>query len=207
PQVNDCPTGQKPSEDNSFQSLSAGLWRTLGTFCPSCCYSVPAHDRMELLFQRCHKEIFLNSVFRSVLLISCLFVVLSVSLYPGLWSIGVQVRSVFTGSYIPGHHSVLLINSPNEQAAKDISRAIMERRLAASINILPRTSTMYLWKGEIEDTSEILMLVKTKSSKIQQVTDYVRSIHPYANPEVLSFPVEDGSLAYMKWMDEAIPDD
>uniref|UniRef100_A0A672HIV9 Zgc:63972 n=1 Tax=Salarias fasciatus TaxID=181472 RepID=A0A672HIV9_SALFA len=164
------------------------------------CYSVPAHDRMELLFQRCHKEIFLNSVFRSVLLISCLFVVLSVSLYPGLWSIGVQVRSVFTGSYIPGHHSVLLINSPNEQAAKDISRAIMERRLAASINILPRTSTMYLWKGEIEDTSEILMV------------NYVicvsrRSIHPYANPEVLSFPVEDGSLAYMKWMDEAIPDD
>lgn len=163
--------------------------------------------RMECPLQRCPKEAVLSSALRSGLLLSCLFLVLSVSMYPGLWSIGVRLHSAFTGSYVPGHHSVLLINSPNEQAAKDIGRAIMERRLAASINILSRTSTMYYWKGEIQDASEILMLVKTKTSRIQQVTDYVRSVHPYANPEVLSFPVEDGSLAYMKWMDEAIPDD
>lgn len=48
--------------------------------------------------------------------------VLSVSIYPGLWSIGVQLCSVFTGSYVHGHHSVVLINSPNAQAAKDIGR-------------------------------------------------------------------------------------
>ncbi|XP_067341171.1 protein CutA homolog isoform X2 [Channa argus] len=83
----------------------------------------------------------------------------------------------------------------------------MERRLAASINILARTFTMYYWKGKIEDGNEILMLVKTKTSMIKQVVDYVRSVHPYANPEVLSFRVEDGSLPYMKWMDEAIQDD
>ncbi|XP_056147035.1 protein CutA homolog isoform X3 [Lampris incognitus] len=128
-------------------------------------------------------------------------------MYPGLWSIGVQLHSVFMGGYVPGHHSVLLINSPNEQAAKDIGRAIMERRMAASINILPKTSTMYYWKGEIQDATEILMLVKTKTSRIQNVIDYVRSVHPYENPEVLCFPVEGGSLSYMKWMDEAIPDD
>ncbi|XP_023146887.1 protein CutA homolog isoform X2 [Amphiprion ocellaris] len=146
-----------------------------------------AANRMECLFQRCHKEAVFNSVSRSVLLMSCLLLVLTVSMYPGLWSIGIRLHSVFTGSYVPGHHSVLLINSPNEQTAKDIGR--------------------YYWKGEIQDASEILMLVKTKTSRIQQVIDYVRSVHPYANPEVLSFPVEDGSLAYMEWMDEAIPDD
>ncbi|XP_030599180.1 protein CutA homolog isoform X2 [Archocentrus centrarchus] len=146
-----------------------------------------AAGRMEWLFQRCHKEVVVSSFFRSVLLLSCMFLVLSVSMYPGLWSIGVRLHSVFTGSYVPGHHSVLVINSPNEQTAKDIGR--------------------YYWKGEIQDASEILMLVKTKTSMIQKVVDYVRSVHPYANPEVLSFPVDDGSLAYMKWMDEAIPDD
>ncbi|XP_049909683.1 protein CutA homolog isoform X1 [Epinephelus moara] len=165
-----------------------------------------ATSRMECLFQRCHKEAVFLSVFRSVLLMTCLLLVLFVSMYPGLWSIGVQLHSAVTGSYVPGHHSVLLVNSPNEQAAKDIGRAIMERRLAASVNILSRTSTMYFWKGEIQDASEVLMLVKTKTSRTQQVIDYVRSVHPYANPEVLSFAVEDGSLAYMKWMDEAIPD-
>ncbi|XP_029300698.1 protein CutA homolog [Cottoperca gobio] len=166
-----------------------------------------ATSKTQWLFQRCYKEAVFLSVFRSVLLLSCLLTVLSVSMYPGLWSIGVQLHSALTGSYVPGHHSVLLINSPNELAAKDIGRAIMERRLAASINILSRTSTMYYWKGEIQDASEVLMLVKTKTSRIQQVVDYVRSVHPYANPEVLSFLVEDGSLSYMKWMDEAIPDD
>ncbi|KAM6900891.1 protein CutA homolog isoform 2-T2 [Lycodopsis pacificus] len=165
-----------------------------------------ATNRMEWLLRRVKEAVFLSAC-RSVLLMSCLLSVLSVSMYPGLWSIGVQLHSALTGSYVPGHHSVLLINSPTEEAAKDIGRAIMERRLAASINILSRTSTMYYWKGEIQDASEVLMLVKTKTSRIQQVVDFVRSLHPYANPEVLSFPVEDGSLAYMKWMDEAIPDD
>ncbi|KAM4634068.1 protein CutA homolog [Polymixia lowei] len=169
--------------------------------------SFVAPNRMEWLYQRCYKDSVFHSVLRSVLLMSCVLLVLSVSMYPGLWSIGVQLHSVFTGSYVPGHYSVLLVNSPNEQAAKDIGRAIMERRLAASINILPRTSTMYYWKGEVQDATEILMLVKTKTSRIQKVIDYVRSVHPYENPEVLSFTVEDGSLAYMKWMDEAIPDD
>uniref|UniRef100_H3D7F5 Zgc:63972 n=1 Tax=Tetraodon nigroviridis TaxID=99883 RepID=H3D7F5_TETNG len=158
---------------------------------------------MDGLSQRCQKE----AALRFLLIMSCLLLVLSVSLYPGLWAIGVRLHSAFTGSYVPGHHSVLLVNSPNEQAAKDIGRAIMERRLAASVNILSRTATMFYWKGEIQDASETLMLVKTKTSRVQQVTDCVRSIHPYANPEVLSLTVQDGSLAYMRWMDEAVPDD
>ncbi|XP_051267705.1 protein CutA homolog isoform X3 [Dicentrarchus labrax] len=112
--------------------------------------------RMEWLFPRCHKEAVFYSVFRSVLLMLCLLLVLSVSMYPGLWSIGVQLHSALTGSYVPGHHSVLLINSPNEQAAKDIGR--------------------YYWKGEIQDASEILMLVKTKTSRIQQLIDCVSTL-------------------------------
>ncbi|XP_004549884.1 protein CutA homolog isoform X2 [Maylandia zebra] len=140
---------------------------------------------MEWLFQRCYKEVVLS--FRSVLLVSCLFLILLACLFPGLWSIGVQLHSVCTGSYVPGHYSVLVINTPNEQTAKDVGR--------------------FYWKGEIQDANEILMLVKTKTSRIQKVVDYVRSIHPYGNPEVLSLAVDDGSLAYMKWMDEAIPDD
>ncbi|XP_012721656.2 protein CutA homolog [Fundulus heteroclitus] len=148
-----------------------------------------------------------SATVRSAVLTASLFLIVSISLYPGLRSVGVLLHAVFTGSYVPGYHSVLLINFPNEQAARDIGRSVMERRLAASVNILPRTFTMYYWKGEIQDASEILMLVKTKTSRIQDVVDYVRSIHPYANPEALSFPVGDGSQAYMKWMDDAVPDD
>ncbi|XP_067106701.1 protein CutA homolog [Osmerus mordax] len=154
---------------------------------------------------RCHKEFVFQSVLRSGLFVICLVVVLS--MYPLLRPLGVHIHSAITGSYIPGHHSILLVNCPNEQAAKDIGRAIMERRMAASINILPRTSTMYYWKGDIQDATEILMMVMTRTSNIPQLTEYVRSVHPYEIPEILSFPVDGGSLAYLKWMDEAMPND
>uniref|UniRef100_A0A673BAU1 Zgc:63972 n=1 Tax=Sphaeramia orbicularis TaxID=375764 RepID=A0A673BAU1_9TELE len=122
----------------------------------------------------------------------CLLLVLTVSIYPGLWSIGVQLYSAFTGSYVPGHHSVLLINSPNEQANKLLHIQLKYYMFLCFFF----WSFRYFWKGEIQDASEFLMVSFVKMS-----------VHPYANPEVLSFPVEDGSLAYMKWMDEAIPDD
>ncbi|KAM6985479.1 protein CutA homolog [Aplochiton taeniatus] len=166
-----------------------------------------ASSKMDWLYQRCHKESIVHSLFRSGLFLLGLLMVLSLSMYPTLRSMGVQLHSAFTGSYVPGHHSILLINSPNEQVAKDIGRAIMERRMAASVNILPRTTTMYYWKGEIQDATEILMMIKTRTSRVQEVTDFMRSVHPYENPEILSFSVDDESLACMKWMDEAVPDD
>ncbi|KAF7217548.1 protein CutA homolog isoform X1 [Nothobranchius furzeri] len=166
-----------------------------------------AANRMKLLLQRLCKEAAFGSALRSMILITSLFLVLTVSVYPGLRSLAIQLHAAITGSYVPGHYSVLLINSPNVQTAKDVGRAVMEKHLAASVNIFSKTSTMYYWKGEIQDASETLMLVRTKTSRIQQVVEYMRTIHPYANPEVLGFSVEDGSSAYMKWMDEAIPDD
>ncbi|XP_070408579.1 protein CutA homolog isoform X2 [Nothobranchius furzeri] len=134
-----------------------------------------AANRMKLLLQRLCKEAAFGSALRSMILITSLFLVLTVSVYPGLRSLAIQLHAAITGSYVPGHYSVLLINSPNVQTAKDVGRAVMEKHLAASVNIFSKTSTM--------------------------------TIHPYANPEVLGFSVEDGSSAYMKWMDEAIPDD
>ncbi|XP_047185559.1 protein CutA homolog isoform X3 [Scophthalmus maximus] len=120
---------------------------------PSSPAARPRTDGMEWLLQRCRREAVSPAAWRAALLASCGLLVLCVGVYPGLWSIGVRLHSAVTGSYVPGHHSVLLLNSPNEQVAKDIGR--------------------YYWKGEVQDASEILMLVKTKTSRIQQVTDYV----------------------------------
>ncbi|KPP72479.1 protein CutA-like, partial [Scleropages formosus] len=132
---------------------------------------------------------------------------LSLTMYPVLKSLGLHLHSALTGSYVPGHHSILLVSCPNEQVAKSIARDIMEKRLAASINILPRAFVMYFWKGEIQDATEILLLAKTRTSKIQELTEFIKSVHPYGVPEVLSIPVEQGNLPYMKWMDDAVPDD
>uniref|UniRef100_A0A8D3EF21 Zgc:63972 n=1 Tax=Scophthalmus maximus TaxID=52904 RepID=A0A8D3EF21_SCOMX len=127
--------------------------------------------------------------------------VLCVGVYPGLWSIGVRLHSAVTGSYVPGHHSVLLLNSPNEQVAKDIGRY----GTVVSAHHTQVKRQRYYWKGEVQDASEILMVSLQREFILREVI--LESVHPYANPEVLSFPVEGGSLSYMKWMDEAIPDD
>ncbi|XP_063000867.1 protein CutA homolog [Elgaria multicarinata webbii] len=132
---------------------------------------------------------------------------LSLLMYPVLRSIGQQLHSAVTGSYIPGTHSVAIINCPNEQTARDIARAIMDRKLAACVNILPRTSTMYIWKGEIEEGTEILLLVKTRTSKIKELSNYIRSAHPFEIPELISLLIDQGNPAYLKWMEENIPYD
>ncbi|KAI5089401.1 protein CutA-like precursor, partial [Silurus meridionalis] len=132
-------------------------------------------------------------------------VILSMLLYPVISMLAVQLYTELSGSYAAGHHSVLLINCPTEQTARDVARYIMEKRMAACVNILPRTSTMYYWKGEIQDSSEILLLVRTRTSMIPRLTDLIKTVHPYQTPEILSLPIQDGSLSYMKWIDDAVP--
>ncbi|XP_060768608.1 protein CutA homolog, partial [Neoarius graeffei] len=132
--------------------------------------------------------------------------ILTMILYPVMSMLAIQMYTALSGSYAAGHHSVLLINCPTEQTAKDIGRYIMEKRMAASVNILPGTSTMFYWKGEIQDSSEILLLVRTRSSMIQRLTDFIIAIHPYQTPEILSFPIQDGSHSYLNWIDDVVPD-
>ncbi|XP_076867321.1 protein CutA homolog isoform X1 [Brachyhypopomus gauderio] len=163
-------------------------------------------NEMDWFYQRYQKDKMSHSFARSRLLIIFSTMLITLTLFPVLRMLGTEIYVFVSGDYMSGHHSVLLINCPTEQTAKDISRHIMEKRMAACVNILPRTSTMYYWKGEIQDTSEILLLVRTRTSVIQKLTDYVKTIHPYDIPEILSFPVEGGSLSYLKWMDEAVPE-
>ncbi|CDQ93544.1 unnamed protein product [Oncorhynchus mykiss] len=77
---------------------------------------------MDWLYPRFHKESLAQILCRLGLFVICMGMVLTMSMYPMLRALCVQLHSAFTGSYVPGHHSVLLINCPNEQAAKDIGR-------------------------------------------------------------------------------------
>ncbi|NXF70793.1 CUTA protein, partial [Sclerurus mexicanus] len=132
---------------------------------------------------------------------------LAVLLYPALRGLALQLHSALTGSYVPGTHSMALIGCLNEQIAKDIARAIMDKKLAASVNILPTSSALSFWKGELEESTEILLLVKTRTSKIGELSNYVRSIHPFEIPEIISLPIDQGNPLYLKWIGENVPRD
>ncbi|XP_071622154.1 protein CutA [Heliangelus exortis] len=136
-----------------------------------------------------------------------LVLTLSLLMYPVLRGFALQLHSAFTGSYIPGTLSIAFISCLNQQIAKDIARAIMDKKLAAYVNILPKSLALYFWKGELEESTEILLLVQTRTSKISELSNYVRSIHPFEIPEIISLPIDQGNPLYLKWIEESVPQD
>ncbi|KAL4675502.1 protein CutA isoform X1 [Macaca nemestrina] len=102
--------------------------------------------------------------------------------------------------YVPGSVSAAFVTCPNEKVAKEIARAVVEKRLAACVNLIPQITSIYEWKGKIEEDSEVLMMIKTQSSLVPALTDFVRSVHPYEVAEVIALPVEQGNFPYLQWV-------
>ncbi|XP_008261007.1 protein CutA isoform X2 [Oryctolagus cuniculus] len=102
--------------------------------------------------------------------------------------------------YVPGSVSAAFVTCPNEKVAKEIARAVVEKRLAACVNLIPQITSIYEWKGKIEEDSEVLMMIKTQSSLVPALTDFVRSVHPYEVAEVIALPVEQGNSPYLQWV-------
>ncbi|WP_029029221.1 divalent-cation tolerance protein CutA [Salinarimonas rosea] len=78
---------------------------------------------------------------------------------------------------------------PDEAAAGAVSRALVERGLAACVNLIPGMRSVYAWQGAIEEASEIVGLVKTRRGLEEAVGATIREVHPYETPVVFSIPV------------------
>ncbi|XP_045861591.1 protein CutA isoform X3 [Meles meles] len=79
-----------------------------------------------------------------------------------------------SSGYVPGSVSAAFVTCPNEKVAKEIARAVVEKRLAACVNLIPQITSIYEWKGKIEEDNEVLMMIKTQSSLVPALTDFVR---------------------------------
>ncbi|XP_032265919.1 protein CutA isoform X1 [Halichoerus grypus] len=111
-----------------------------------------------------------------------------------------QPSPASSSGYVPGSVSAAFVTCPNEKVAKEIARAVVEKRLAACVNLIPQITSIYEWKGKIEEDNEVLMMIKTRSSMVPALTDFVRSVHPYEVAEVIALPVEQGNAPYLHWV-------
>ena len=100
--------------------------------------------------------------------------------------------------------AVAKITCPTAEVANDLAAALVERRLAACVNVVPGITSVYHWKGEVCRDSEVLLLAKTRSELASQVLEVVAQLHPYDVPEVLWLRVEQGSASYLDWLDQAL---
>jgi periplasmic divalent cation tolerance protein len=94
---------------------------------------------------------------------------------------------------------VVLVACPDETRAKELARSLVEQRLIACAQRFPITST-YRWKGEVQDESEWLLMMKTTEEAYSSVESYVKLHHPYEIPEIIRVPVETGLPAYLDWI-------
>ena len=85
--------------------------------------------------------------------------------------------------------------------AEWISREVVERGLAACVNILPSVTSIYRWKGDVEKSDEILLLMKTTSDRFEALREAVVSMHSYELPEVIAVPIEAGHPPFLAWLD------
>jgi len=93
----------------------------------------------------------------------------------------------------------------SEKDSGRIAKVLVERKLAACINILS-VQSIYRWNGKIEDEREHLLIIKTSESKIEQLKETIKEIHPYEVPECIVLPIEDGLPAYLNWINESTSD-
>ena len=98
---------------------------------------------------------------------------------------------------------IVYITAGNMENASQIARELVSRRLAACVNIFPITS-IYRWKGNIEDSNEFGMIVKTKTDRVKEIEKRVKQLHSYEVPCVIEFKIGEGSAEYLKWIEESV---
>ena len=98
---------------------------------------------------------------------------------------------------------LVLTMLPTADAAAEMARTLVEERLAACANLIPAIRSIYRWQDKIEDTNEVLLLLKTRTEHFERLKGRILELHPYEVPEVIAIPIEAGYSAYLEWIGKA----
>lgn len=99
---------------------------------------------------------------------------------------------------------VVLTTAGSRDEARRIAEALVDRKLAACVNIIPGVLSIYRWKGKREEADEWVLLIKTSAKAFPQVRDAIKEMHSYELPECICLAIDDGSEPYLQWLGESI---
>jgi periplasmic divalent cation tolerance protein len=99
---------------------------------------------------------------------------------------------------------VVLSTAGSEDEARKIAQHLVERQLAACVNIVPAIESVYRWQGKVESAREWLLLIKTTAEKFPVVRNAIAELHSYDLPECIAIGIEDGSAEYLQWLGECV---
>ncbi len=99
-------------------------------------------------------------------------------------------------------NSLFYITAPSMEVAEKIAENLVDKKLAACANIIPRLKSFFYWEGEVQSEEEVLVLGKTKTSLIPELEEEVKAIHPYEVPCFISWQIDAGHKPFMEWIAE-----
>ena len=99
---------------------------------------------------------------------------------------------------------VVLMTAPTLEEARMLAEKLVESQLAACVQILPQMESVYRWQGKVERQPEHLLLAKTTADRFAELEREVRAMHSYDTPEIVAFPLTEGSSDYLQWLQESV---
>jgi periplasmic divalent cation tolerance protein len=101
---------------------------------------------------------------------------------------------------------VVLTTASNAEEAERIAEALVNSRMAACVQILPKIQSIYRWKGEVARDTEVLLLAKTTKDQFDDLVSSVTAIHSYETPEIIALPITAAAEPYLKWLLGSLPE-
>lgn len=99
---------------------------------------------------------------------------------------------------------VVLVTCPSQRSAKQLATMLVNKRLAACVNLMPRVQSIFWWKGKLDRASESLLIIKTSARRFPVLMRAVRAHHPYEVPEIIALPIVKGFHPYLAWIRNSV---
>ena len=100
--------------------------------------------------------------------------------------------------------TIVFCSCGSEEEALRLARTLVERRLAACVNVLPAAQSVFRWEHEIQTANEYLLLAKTTEERFEALAIAITELHSYDLPEIIALPVSTGSEKFLAWIAESV---
>ena len=97
---------------------------------------------------------------------------------------------------------VVLCTCPDNTSAHELAQTLLSEKLAACVNLIPQVTSLYYWQGQLEESQEVQLIIKTRRTLFGVLQERLLALHPYDVPEVLALPILSGNPAYLQWLQE-----
>lgn len=95
---------------------------------------------------------------------------------------------------------VIYCTVPNKREGKEIAKKLVEKKLAACVNILDKVESVFSWDGKLSEEREAMMIIKTKRELFDKINAMIQGLHSYNVPEVIAIPILEADDSYLQWI-------